>query len=552
MALTMLKHRTNIEPPVDEVNEYHEPRESPQRGRISKALKRSPAPAPVPIDGNPVVEQETKESKRELLFRAIMSEDLFISNEKSPYITINDNGTFKTYPVHSNEFKHYLEHRYYKLANTMLTGKLCTEMMDSIASNCHQSGRMLPVHYRVAEHDGKFYLDLINDNHDVVEISADGWRITNTGAVKFRRNNSSMPLPTPVQCDDAIGMIEPLINITNTDHLRLVIGFLVACLTPRGPYPILVINSRHDSGKTVTTRNLRTLIDPCTAPVSGVPSDAKSAMLTAANSHIMAIDNVSTIQPWLSDTLCHISSGCGFRQKKLYSDIEEVVVNAQSAIILNSIQDVITNPDLGDRCLFIELPPIKPSCRLSDSEIKSLLNKNHPQILGWLLNCVSWYLATFSSFERPETIYRMVDYYRIMHVLESHLGWPPMSFAVAYSKNRRSIMDAIIDKSVISRHVIAFMDNKERWEGSAINLLRELNRIAPPGEQMLKDWPKTPEAISRMLRAITPNLEEYRIMVSFRRQTDRNRARVITMVKTDENEDGAGVEVDGVVNEGAV
>jgi hypothetical protein len=377
----------------------------------------------------------------------------------------------------------------------------------------------------------------MNDDWEMVEIDAEGWRVVNKPEVKFRRINSSMPLPRPLPCDNGMDLIRPLINVPDEDTFRLVVGWLVSCLTPRGPYPVMVINSRHDSGKTVTTRMLRTLIDPCTSPVTAVPDDARSAMLAASNSHVLAMDNVSNIPQWLSDVLCQISTGCGFRQKKLYTNHEEVVIYARCAVIINSIQEVINNPDLGDRCLYLELPSIKPSCRMSESEMQKLLEMNHPEICGWLLNCVSWYMATHSSFERPATIFRMADYYRIMHVLETHLKWPPMSFAASYRANRQSVTEGIIDRSPIGRRVVELVLSRNFIDDTAMELLTRINRIATESEKSAKGWPQSPEGMSKALRAIAPNLEVHGVYTRFYKMADRNKTRRV-MIQTAPFEDG--------------
>jgi hypothetical protein len=48
---------------------------------------------------------------------------------------------------------------------------------------------------------GKFgdsiFLDLANENCEVVEINEEGWKILSKSPIKFRRSRSMRPLPRP-------------------------------------------------------------------------------------------------------------------------------------------------------------------------------------------------------------------------------------------------------------------------------------------------------------------------------------------------------------------
>ena len=64
---------------------------------------------------------------------------------------------------------------------------------------------------------------------------------------------------------------------------------------------------------------------------------------------------MSGLQPWLSDTLCRLSSGGGFSVRSLWTNNDEVLFEAARPAILNGIDDIITRPDLADRSLFVTL-----------------------------------------------------------------------------------------------------------------------------------------------------------------------------------------------------
>jgi hypothetical protein len=55
------------------------------------------------------------------------------------------------------------------------------------------------VSVRLAEHDGRIYVDLADEFWRCIEISAIGWWIAEDPPVRFRRSAGMQPLPLPVR-----------------------------------------------------------------------------------------------------------------------------------------------------------------------------------------------------------------------------------------------------------------------------------------------------------------------------------------------------------------
>jgi hypothetical protein len=68
------------------------------------------------------------------------------------------------------------------------------------------------IHVRVAEHEGRIYLDLADKGWRAVEISADGWRIIGSPPVRFRRAPGMLPLPAR-QRGGSIEALAPFLNL---------------------------------------------------------------------------------------------------------------------------------------------------------------------------------------------------------------------------------------------------------------------------------------------------------------------------------------------------
>ena len=88
------------------------------------------------------------------------------------------------------------------------------------------------------------------------------------------------------------------------------------------------------------------------------PRDERELFIVASHSHVLAFDNLSGLPPWLSDTLCRLTSGGAFSTRRLLTDHDEILFAAARPVILNGIEDVITRPDLADRAILLMLAPI--------------------------------------------------------------------------------------------------------------------------------------------------------------------------------------------------
>src|SRR4029450_158107 len=111
-------------------------------------------------------------------------------------------------------------------------------------------------------------------------------------------------------------------------------------------------------------------------------------MSSARTGWIVARDNLSSIEPWLSDCLCRLATGGGFSTRELYSDGDEVIFVAQRPVMLNGIDAVIGRADLLDRALIIDLPRIPDDKRRQRQELWSAFEAERPAMLGALLDAV--------------------------------------------------------------------------------------------------------------------------------------------------------------------
>src|SRR6185437_4707130 len=133
--------------------------------------------------------------------------------------------------------------------------------------------------------------------------------------------------------------------------------------------------------------------------------------IAAGNGYLLVFDNVSHLSPWLSDALCRLASGGGFATRMLYTDQDEVLIDATRPVILNGIEDFVARPDLGDRCVFLALTPIAHDERRTEAELNAAFEARRPALLGVLLDAIAHGLRALPHV-RLDAKPRMADFAR--------------------------------------------------------------------------------------------------------------------------------------------
>jgi hypothetical protein len=213
----------------------------------------------------------------------------------------------------------------------------------------------------------------------------------------------------------------------------------------------------------------------------------------------VALENLSVIQPWLSDALCRVSTGSGFATRELYTDADEAIFAVQLPVVLNGIVEVVIAGDLQDRSIVLTLPRIEKYA--SEDDLWDEFERARPRILGALLDVVAHAMANERAVEIAE-LPRMADFARWTAAACGALGWDPDELLDAYADNRTAANEITLDASPL----VAPLRQLGNFEGTATELLAALVEIAGDGAARSKVWPKSPSALSGALRRLAPNL----------------------------------------------
>jgi hypothetical protein len=446
--------------------------------------------------------------------------------DPSPYARVPVGTHRETMPVQSRRFRRWLSQQSYEQLGKAPGGQALQDAINVIAARATFDAPEMPVYVRIARHGDAIYVDLGNPEWEAVEITAYGWRVVADPPARFRRSRGTLALPYPVH-GGSVNELRQFVNVTTEDDWRLFVGWLLMAFHPDGPYPVLNESGEQGSGKTLTARCARSLIDPNAAPVRAEPRDPRDLMIAAENSWVVALDNLSHVAPWLSDGLCRLATGGGFSTRELYSDGEETIFTSKRPVILTGIEELATRSDLIDRSLIINHLPIDPQDRRPESELLAQFEEARPRILGALLDAAVTALRELPNTRLPR-LPRMADFALWVTAAEPALGWPRGAFLHAYDRNPQAANDLALEGSLIVpplRVVAGERTEPTAWRGTATELLDELAQRVDEKSRQRREWPGSARALSGQLKRLAPNLRAAGIGIEYRRLPGGDRKR---------------------------
>lgn len=313
-------------------------------------------------------------------------------------------------------------------------------VLNKLATRATRKGARANIYRRVGRSStGPVYLDLGNLGSEAVEITSLKWQVVDKPCCSFERPQTLQPLARPVKVrdEDKSGVWAQYFELVRVPKVRQpqVVGVFLSWLLPTGPYPLVVLGGEHGTAKTTAARMLRASIDPTGAESSLRPKDEDSLAVAARHSHLIDLDNLSSVPAWLSDMLCILSTGGTVSKRKLFTDDTRKVIALQRPVILTGITDLATRGDLLDRSITIELEPIDPLARKTKAEVDAAWYRIAGQVLGILCDGLVAYLRNGPAqlAEKP----RLADFYALAEAGIEACGYPAGSVIAGYEETQR-------------------------------------------------------------------------------------------------------------------
>ena len=433
--------------------------------------------------------------------------ELWHDDNRVAYASFQVGGHHENSPVRSREFRMWLSGRFFEQTGCAIGGQALEDGIRILEARAVNKGPQHACFMRTGHLDGKMYIDRGGPSWHAIEITTAGWRVIDNPPVKFLRSPSMRALPEPEQ-GSLIEQLRSFVNAASDTDWILVVAWIIAALRHRGPFPILVINGEAGTGKSFFSRMVRSLVDPSAAPIRAMPRDDRDLVVSAANSWVLAFDNLSSVPTWFADALCRLATGSGFATRMLHTDKDEMIFEAARPITINGITRLTDAADLADRTVTIHLRTISDEERRPEEELWAEFEQAWPRIFGALLDALSRALGNIASV-KLDRVPRMADFAKWITAAEPGLGWEPGTFLEAYRENRRDVSEASFEADSVAVAIdklCTTTDWLEGFQGTATELLSAINNLTSEPTRKSKYWPQTAAQLGNRVARATPLL----------------------------------------------
>lgn len=428
--------------------------------------------------------------------------ELFHDENKDVYV--QDHSTGEVRRVDGRQFRDWLVASFYKDAGKSARDQSVREALSTLAGLGRFDGQCLPVHIRVAGSAGQYFLDLaVPGDSRAICIEPGRWFICNSPEVRFTRPEAMQPLPTPISG----GSITSLWKIANIpeDQRLLVLAWLVECLRPDTPFPLIELMGEQGTAKSTTHTALRRLIDPNACDLRSAPKSAEDVFVGAGASWIVCYENVSHLSAQIQDALCTVATGGGYAKRKLFTDADESIINVKRPVGINGISAAVTAQDLIDRTLSIEMPIVRE--RIEVTVLWRVYEAERSRLLGALLDIAAKALALLPSMRLPAGDKpRLVEFALLGMAVAEAVGQSGAEFMQQFTASRQESIARTIDASPVAGAVLEWFERHPYGRRtSAKALMGEIEQFRPT---YCDAWPKSAKGFADALRRAAPALRQ--------------------------------------------
>lgn len=368
------------------------------------------------------------------------------------------------------------------------------------------NGEIRETHLRVARSGDAVYFDLGRDDGVSVRIVAGSWNLLEDAPVVWRRTRKTRLLPDPVR-GSSLDALWAIARVPQPSQ-PLVASWQVCALLDLVT-PILDLTGEHGSGKSAAATAIAGTID--TAKPGTVPSTAVDLVVGAAARRITILDNLTHIQPWLSDALCRLVTGDELDRRALYSDSDVATLSLRRPLMTTSIDIGAVPADYTDRLVTVAIPLLDEASGMEESAWQAAWADAQPRAMGAILDLACRVLAALPDIRLDRTP-RMGDYSRVLAAVDQVLGTDGLA---EYRAQRKAAAAGSVEADVIGPLLLQWLngtwpgDGPVSWDGSMSDLLERLTPDPQP-----RDWPRSPRALQARLAKLAKPLRQARIEIT--------------------------------------
>lgn len=384
---------------------------------------------------------------------------------------------------------------------------------DTLAAKAEIDGEERELHVRSAFHEGAVYYRLARGR--VWRIDRDGFSEETDPPVLFRnvKNLQDLPDPAPTGSFEALG---EWVNLKGERDKRMFISWLVTTLLPHIPRPMLEATGPEGSGKSTMSRVAKRIVDP--SKPESIRFDPRDFLQKASHCYVVMLDNERHMPVWISDLLCRLVTGEADSKRSLYTNDDDFIYEMRRSIVLNGINTPLDQADARDRTLPVELERIEEY--KIEEELWDEFDVERPELLGAMFATLAAAIRIRPFLQRPRKV-RLADWASYANAVYVVLGWGEDQFAHDWAGVKEAQVFGTVDGSPIAQAIIAYMEGKTNWEGTATALHEALGSVAESlnlDPKRNKAWPATPSWMWKRINSVRPTLQALGLKANRRRE----------------------------------
>jgi hypothetical protein len=476
-------------------------------------------------------EGKERESQGRRIIKLVESEgvELFHDEYKTAHARVPVDGHLQVWPCHSEPFKDWVAGTCWDREDKALSSEGLNSALNVLRSKARFEGDEHRLWNRVAFHDGAIWYDLGDSEWRAVRVTSQGWAIVKNPPILFRRYDHQAAQVEPVKTGRSLADVLGFINVRDEAQAHLLLVYLVTCLVPEIPHPIIVFHGPQGSAKTTALKVLRRIIDPSTVEVLTMPSDAEKLVQQFSHHWAPYYDNLSGLSRQASDAFCRAVTGDGQQKRKLYTDDDVVVCHFKRCPGFCGVNIEAYQPDLLDRCILIGLERIDDDGRKTESDLWKEFEEVRPEFIAGLLDALSKAMKIYPTIKGLD-LPRMADFALWGCAVAEAIGWSREEFLKAYGENTALRNEEALENSLVARAIMSVAHKQKTWVGSASSLLADLEDEAAVLRINIKAkrWPKAPNVLTRQINEIRPNLAEIGISIEDGRDSHGRTLRIVS------------------------
>jgi hypothetical protein len=388
----------------------------------------------------------------------------------TPHIKVKVGEHTETMAVGSSRFELYVSKVFYdEMDRQVLKTESLNEVVRILTARTVFDGVTARLHLRtawgVSNGDNNsldyntLYYDPTTEDWSCIKVTINGWEILprHPDNVLFTRfKQLPQVMPTRDYLPDILDRYLNLMHIKGHASRLLVKVMLIASFIPDIGHPITVPNGEQGGVKSTYCRYHKRIVDPCAVELLTIPKDRNEFVQHMHHNYVIVYDNVRIVPKWFSDEICKAVTGAGNSKRKLYTDDEDVAYNYKRYIMVNGINNVLTEPDALDRSVMLDFTRISDEKRREEAEVDAEFEAMKPGLLGYIFDILVKALSikpTIKLERKP----RMADFTVWAEAIARAMGCKELEFLEAYySVLERQNVDAV-EATLVGPAIVNFV-----------------------------------------------------------------------------------------------